>query len=138
MTIAIRHTELTNTTGAVVAAGGAAVASGQDYAIESVARTLAAADIGTGAGTTQHASGMIFAEFTGATIKRVISATVFRTTGGVDYVFLGGAGPVLANYGFTITTANNVSTLRLRDGSATTGLLATDDRVVVLVEVGNS
>ncbi len=137
MTTVTRHTELDNATGAVIAAGGAPVVSGQDYALETINRTLAAIDVGSTAGKTQHASGMIFAEFTGSTIKRVISATVFRAAGGVDYVFFGG-GPILANYGFTITTANNVSTLRLRDGAATTGLLAAADRVVVTVELGNS
>lgn len=138
MTTTVRHTELTNITTAVVVAGGAAVVSGQDYALETINRTLAAIDVGATAGKTQDAAGMIFAEFTGSVIKRVISATVFRTTGGVDNVFLGGAGPILAKYGFTITTANNVSTLRLIDSAATTGLLAAADRVVVTVEVGNS
>jgi len=137
MTTSVRHTEITNTTAAAVVAGGAPIASGQDYAGETINRTLATIDIGTTAGKTQHAAGMIFAEFTGAVIKRVISTTVFRAAGGIDYVFLG-SDAVASHYGYSITTVGNVSTLRLRDGAATTGLLAAADRVVVLVELGNS
>ena len=138
MTTSVRHTEITNATAAAVVAGGAAIASGQDYAGETINRTLAAIDIGTTAGKTQHASGMIFAEFTGSVIKGVISSQVFRTTGGIDYDFVG-TNAVCANYGFSITTVGNVSTLRLQDlPSDAAAYLAADDRVVVVVEVGNS
>lgn len=138
MTTAVRHTEITNSTGAAVVAGGAIVASGQDYAFETITRTLVAADVGTGAGQTRNANGMIFAEFKGANIKAVISSVVLRTAGGFDYVFLG-TDAVIANFGFSITNGADKSTLRLKDlPTGAAGYLAADDKIVVVVELGNS
>jgi len=138
MTTVVRHTNVTNSTGAVIAAGGAAIASGQDYATETINRTLTADDVGAGAGQTQDAAGMIFAEFTGSVIKGVISSQVFRAAGGIDYDFVG-TNAVCANYGFSITTVGNVSTLRLQDlPSDPAAFLAAADRVIVVVELGNS
>jgi hypothetical protein len=138
MVAVLRHTELANATGAVVAAGGALVNQGQDYATEVVVRTLAAVDIGSTAGKTQHASGMIFAEFQGATVKRVISAAIVRTANNFE-MFFTGTDAVEAAIGFQITNANGGSTLRLLDSATGAGgRLAAGDRVIITVELGNS
>lgn len=137
MTTSVRYSTLTNTTGAAVVAGGATINQGQDYAEQYVDVTLAAADIGTSAGQTRHAAGMIFAEFTGAVVKRV-TAKIMRTAGGFDYQFLG-TDAVTANIGFSITTANGISTVRLKDlPTGAAGYLAAGDHIVALVELGNS
>ncbi len=138
MVASVRHTEFTNATGAVVAAGGATVEKGQDYCFETVSRTLAAIDVGSTAGKTQHASGMIFAEFKGVTIKSVVSVEVFRDAGTgffYDFTYLTNA---RAYPGYKIVTANGVSTLMFRDGGAGNGLLVATDKVVITVEIGNS
>lgn len=138
MVAVLRHTELTNSTGVIVAAGGAAVRQGQDYATEVVVRTLAAIDVGTGGGKTQHASGMIVAEFTGAVVKRVISASIVRTTNNFEMFFYG-TDAAIAAVGFKITNANGVSTLRLLDSATDAAArLIADDRVILIVELGNS
>lgn len=137
MVASVRHTEFTNATGAVVVAGGATVEKGQDYGLEVVSRTLAAIDVGNGAGKTQHAAGMIFAEFKGVTIKSVPSIEVYRVAGGVTYKFTY-LTDARAYPGYIISTANGVSTLRFRDGGAGNGLLLAADIVVMTVEVGNS
>jgi diphthamide biosynthesis methyltransferase len=138
MTTSIRHSALENTTGAVVAANGAIVNQGQDYAIQSIDRKIAAIDVGSTAGKTQHASGMIFAEFQGVAIKRVISASVVRTANGFDYFNLGTSANT-TKIGFSITNADGKSTLRLHDAAADApGKLVADDHVIVLLELGNS
>jgi hypothetical protein len=140
MTMVVRHTELTNATGAAVVAGGALVSSGQDYASETVTRTLAAADIGTAAGQTQHASGMIFAEFKGATIKSV-TLEIQRDAAGdgtgffYNFYYLTDA---RAYVGYQIVTENGVSTLMVRDGGAGNGLLIATDKIIATIELGNS
>lgn len=140
MVAVIRHTALTNTTGAVVAAGGAIVDVGQDYAFQNVTRTLAVIDVGAGAGKTQHASGMIFAEFKGATIKSV-TLEVQRDAAGdgtgffYNFYYLTDA---RAYVGYKIVTANGVSTLYLRDGGVGNGLLVATDKIVAKIELGNS
>lgn len=138
MVSSVRYSTITNGTGAVVVAGGAPINQGQDYAAECVDRLLAAADVGAGAGQTQHAAGMIFAEFKGAVIKKVISASIVRTAGGFDYFFLG-TDAVTANIGFSITNASGVSTLRIKDSATgAAGFMAAGDHIVVVVELGNS
>ena len=137
MVASVRHTEFTNATGSVVAAGGATVEKGQDYGLEVVSRTLAAIDVGSTAGKNQHASGMIMAEFKGVTIKSVPSLEVYRVAGGVTYKFTY-LTDARAYPGYSISTANGVSTLRFRDGGAGNGLLVAGDIVVATVEVGNS
>lgn len=137
MVMSVRHVELTNETGAVVAVGGASTTVGQDYSGLVVKRTLAAADIGTGAGTTQHAAGMIFAEVYGGEVKGVTSLEVFRIAGGITYK-LTYVTDARVYPGFSVTTANGVSTLRFRDGGAGNGLLVAGDIVVMNIEVGNS
>lgn len=134
MTMSVRHVTLTNATGAVVAAGGASTQIGQDYSGIVIKRTLAAIDVGATAGKTQDAAGMIFAEVQAGAVKTVVSIAVYRA----GVLFLGGAGPILAKPGFTITDANGVSTIRLTDTSGTTGLLAAGDVVVMFIAVGNS
>lgn len=136
MVASVRHTEFTNATGSVVAAGGAAVEKGQDYGFEVVKRTLAAIDVGSTAGKTQHASGMIFAEFQGVVVKSVTLA-IQRVAGGFTYNFTY-LTDARAYPGFQVVTANGVSTLRFRDGGAGNGLLLAGDIVVATVEVGNS
>jgi len=136
MVASVRHTEFTNATGAVVAAGGAEVEKGQDYGFEVVKRTLAAADIGTDEGETQHASGMIFAEFKGVVVKNV-TLEIQRVAGGFNYNFTY-LTDARAYPGWKVVTANGVSTLRFRDGGAGNGLLVAGDIVVATVEVGNS
>lgn len=139
MVASVRHRAITNATGAVVAAGGAIISYGQDHALESVERTLAAIDVGTTAGKTQHASGMIFAEFQGSPIKAVISVTVYRPTGNpaVNMVWLG-TDAATAAYGVTFSTVNGLNTIRFYDKGAAAALLAAGDIVEVLVALGNS
>lgn len=138
MTMVIRHFDLTNGTGAVVAVGGATIEKGQDYAAVEVTRTISAIDVGGDPGKTQHAEGMMFAEVYGSVIKRVISADIIRTAAGFDYMFLG-ANDVAANIGFKIVNTDGKSTLRLKDGAtAGGGRIADADKIVVVVELGNS
>jgi hypothetical protein len=138
MTTSIRHSVIENTTGAAVIAGGAIINYGQDYAGQSIDRKIVTADVGGGAGQTQHANGMIFAEFQGVVIKRVISASVVRTAGGFDYFHLG-TGANTSNIGTSITNADGKSTLRLKDNAADApGKLVNNDHVIVIVELGNS
>jgi hypothetical protein len=140
MVAVVRHAELTNTTGAAVLAGGAIVDVGQDYGFESVTRTLAAADVGAGARQIQNATGMIFAEFRGATIKSV-TLEVQRDAAGdgtgffYNFYYLTDA---RAYVGYKIVTANGISTLFVRDGGAGNGLLIATDKIVAHIELGNS
>lgn len=140
MTMTVRNVTLTNATGAVVAAGGASTQIGQDYSGIVIKRTLAAIDVGTGAGQTQHASGMIFAEIYGGNVKGISSLQVFRPTGaeGSLTYLMNSVTNVPFKPGYSFSTSGGVSTLRLRDAGATTGLLADGDIVVMTVEVGNS
>lgn len=138
MTMVVRHFDLTNTTGAAVLPGGATIEKGQDYATQEITVTIAAADVGGGAGQTQEAAGMIFAEVYGSLIKRVISESVVRTAGGFDYFFQG-SDIVTKKIGFKIVNTDGKSTLRLIDAaSGGAGRLAAGDKVVVIVELGNS
>ena len=138
MTSSVRYREITNATGAAVVAGGALIDFGKDLATETVNVVLVAADVGAGAGQTQHANGMIFAEFQGAEIKQVISQVVLRTAAGFSYAFLG-TDAVTANYGFSITNVGGKSTLRLKDiPTGAAGRLAVGDEVVVTMSIGNS
>ena len=138
MVSSVRYRAITNTSGAAVVAGGALIQYGQDLAKEAVTVTLAAQDIGGGAGQTLHANGMICAEFKGAQIKQVISAVVLRTAGGFKYEFLG-TDAVTANFGFSITNSGGVSTLRLKDlPTGAAGRLIAADEVVVSLVLGNS
>jgi hypothetical protein len=134
----VRHVELTNTTGAAVAAGGASTKVGQDYSEINLRRTLAAADVGTSAGQTQHAQGMIFAEVYGGVIKGVVSMQVFRPGANSFFYKFDYKTDATANDGYAISTANGVSTLKFRDGASGNGLLAANDLVVIKIEVGNS
>lgn len=134
----VRHVELSNTTGAAIVVGGASTKIGQDYSEINLRRTLAAADVGTGAGQTQHAQGMIFAEVYGGEIKGVVSLQVFRPGANGFFYKFDYMTDANANDGYAITNANGVSTLRFRDGAAGNGLLAADDLVVIKIEVGNS
>lgn len=138
MTSTVRYSTTTNTTGAVVVAGGASINQGQDYAEQYVDVTLTAADVGTGAGQTRHAAGMIFAEFTGAVVKRVTADIIRPGANSFDYIFVG-ADDVAANIGFSITTANGKTTVRIRDAAtAGGGQVAANDHIVALIELGNS
>lgn len=138
MTMVVRDIVLTNTTGAPVVAGGMPATGGQDRACEVINVILTANDVGAGAGQTQNAAGMIIAEFQGAVIKNVVSMEVFRVTNGFAYNFLG-SDAVSANYGYSVTNTNNVSTLRLIDSATgAAGRLAANDKVTILVEVGNT
>lgn len=138
MTMVVRHYDLTNGTGAAVVAGGAIIEKGQDYAAVEVTRTLVAADIGGGAGQTQHAAGMIFTEVLGSLIKRVVSLSIARTAGGFDYFFQG-SDAVTTNIGFQIVNTDGKSTLRIKDlPTGAGGRLAANDKVIVVLELGNS
>ncbi len=138
MVASVRHTEFTNATGAVVAAGGATVEKGQDYGFDVVSRTLAVADVGAGAGQTQDAAGMIFAEFKGVTIKSVGSVQVYRDAGDGFFYSFTYLTDDWASPGYKIVTANGVSTLMFRDNAIANGLLIATDKVVITVEIGNS
>lgn len=134
----VRHVELTNTTGAVVAVGGASTKVGQDYSEINLRRTLAAIDVGSTAGKTQHAQGMLFAEVYGGVIKGVVSLQVFRPGANGFFYKFDYATDATANDGYSIVNVNGVSTLRFRDGASGNGLLAANDLVVIKIEVGNS
>lgn len=141
MTMTVRNVELTNpSTTNPVAAGSASTAIGQDYSGIIVRRYLTAGDIGTNAGQTQDAAGMIFAEIYGGAIQGVTSLQVFRPSGaeGSLTYLMNSVTNVPFKPGFSFSTTGGISTLRLRDGGATTGLLAAGDMVVMTVEVGNS
>ena len=137
MVMSVRNVELLNATGAVVAVGGASTKVGQDYSGVVVRRTLAAIDVGSGAGKTQHASGMIFAEVYGGEVKGVTSLEVFRIANGITYklTYLTDA---RVYPGFSVSTTSGVSTVRFRDGGAGNGLLVEGDIVVMTLEIGNS
>lgn len=137
MVSSVRYRPITNATGAVVVAGAAKIGYGQDFSMETVERTLAVIDVGNNAGKTQHAQGMIFAEFSGAVIKNVVSVEVFRTANGFDYEWLGTDAATL-KIGYSITNAGGVSTLRLQDSSTAAAFVASGDRVVVTVLLGSS
>jgi|SRR6185437_1532705 len=139
MVMSIRHIELGNTTGAAIAVGGASTQVGQDYTSIVVRRTLAAADVGTGAGQIRHAQGMLMAEVYGGIIKGIISLEVFRPGANGFFYKFNYLTDATANDGYSIVTdARGVSTLRLRDGGAGNGILAANDLVVMVLEVGNS
>lgn len=139
MVMSIRHIELGNTTGAVIAVGGASTQIGQDYSGQVIRRTLTAADIGTGAGQIRHAQGMLMAEVYGGLIKGVISLEVFRPGANGFFYKFNYLTDATANDGYSIVTdSRGVSTLRLRDGAAGNGVLAANDLVVIVIEVGNS
>lgn len=139
MVMSIRHVELGNTTGAVIATGGASTQIGQDYCGKVIRRTLAAADIGTGAGQIRHAQGMLMAEEYAGIIKGVISLTVFRPGANGFFYKFDYLTDATANDGYSIVTdSRGVSTLRLRDSAAGNGVLAANDLVVIVIEVGNS
>jgi hypothetical protein len=140
MVASIRNRFITNTTGAVVVAGGAIIDYGNDNGFERVTRKLAAIDVGSTAGKIQHADGMIFAEFRGATIKPV-TLEVQRDAAGdgtgffYNFYYLTDA---RAYPGYKIVTANGISTLFVRDGGAGNGLLTANDSIVAYIELGNS
>jgi len=141
MTMTVRNVELENPSAVnPVVAGSATTAIGQDYSGIIVRRYLTAGDIGTAAGQTQHAAGMIFGEIYGGNVKGVTSLQVFRPTGaeGSLTYLMNSVTNVPFKPGFSFSTSGGISTLRLRDGGATTGLLADGDMVVMTVEVGNS
>jgi len=138
MVQSVRHVDLTNTTGAAVAVGGASTKIGQDYCEINVKRTLVAADVGTGAGQLRHAQGMIFAEVYGGVIKGVVSMQVFRPGANSFFYKFDYLTDATANDGYAITNSNGVSTLRFRDGAAGNGILAANDLVVIKLEIGNS
>lgn len=139
MVSSVRYRPITNATNAAVVAGGANIGYGQDFSLETVARTMVAAtDIGAGAGQTLHLEGMIFAEFTGAVVKDIVSIEIFRIANGFSYEFLG-TDILTVNLGFKIVNAGGVSTLRLKDAASAAGARLIDaDKVVVTVLLGSS
>lgn len=138
MTSVVKYSRLTNTTGAAIVIGGANATIGQEYADQAIEVTLTAADVGTGAGQTRNASGMIFAEIYGAVVKRVTAKIMRPGANAFEYVFVG-ANDVAANIGFSVTNANGKSTIRLRDGAtAGGGQVAANDLIVATVYIGNN
>lgn len=140
MVASVRHRFITNTTGAAVVAGGATIDYGDDNGFETVARKLTAADIGNGAGQIQNATGMICAEFRGATIKSV-TLEIQRDAAGdgtgffYNFYYLTNAP---ASVGYKIVTAKGISTLFIRDGGAGNGLLTANDSIIAFIQLGNS
>ena len=139
MSASIRLTSLTNTTGAALLAGGAPVRHGSDFATEILAVTLVAADIGTGAGTTRHASGKLLGEFTGGVIKNIVAVTIVRPTAGASpFIIWKGTDAVTAAYSLPIVQVGSVCSLRIVDlASGAAGYLAAGDIVTVTVAIGN-
>ena len=78
----IRHSDVQQIdNGFPIARGNAGVNVGQDYAIQSIRCRFTAADIGTAAGQTRHANGMIFAEFEGGRPKSVLFSNFSKVSG---------------------------------------------------------
>lgn len=139
MVMSLRHVELSNTTGAAIAVGGASTKIGQDYSGIVLRRTLTAADVGTGAGQIRHAQGMLMGEIYGGVVKGIVTLQIFRPGANGFFYKFDYLTDANANDGYSIvTSATGISTVRFRDGGAGNGILAANDLVVMTIEVGNS
>jgi hypothetical protein len=150
MTAVVRHTKVTNTTGALLTS--VPINVGQEYSTISIEWTFSAADVGTAAGQTRDATnpnvGFLFAQFAGAHIKRVFAprlikpATVINGTAW-DIYRTGLQTPAnVTELAFRIVDGVGVSSLYLYDnGSASTSSICqiqAGDKVIVIVELGNT
>jgi hypothetical protein len=141
MTTVVRYATVTNTTGAALTS--ALLVDGKEYALRSVKRTFVAADIGAGAGQTQHANGCLIAQFSGCFIKDVVHFSMFRDLSADGFLdILDGFHNVanvahLFQVGWKIGTDGQSLYLRDAGNNAATQLVAADI-LQVLVLTGNS
>jgi len=150
MTAVVRHTDLTNTTSALLTK--VVVDVGQEYGFHSIQKTFITAECGPGAGQTRDATtaanGFLLAQFKGGLVKKVISAAVIKAqTKGTPTltwdVFTYGSTDNSCNLGFRVdNSVAGISSLYLWDfgtsTSGTTTILANGDKVIVTVEIGNT
>jgi hypothetical protein len=135
---------------------------GQDYAFVSISRTIQAAEIAAAAGTLSDNAdptiGMLFAQFQGASIKSIVSVNLLKDknapatpTAANLFTEWGWASGTAANYtklGTRIVnpeqttqlgyTPGYTSLFMLDFGVDATRRVAAGDRIVVLLELGNS
>jgi hypothetical protein len=135
---------------------------GQDYGFISIQRTIIGAEIAAGAGTLSDNAdptvGFLFAQFQGALIKNIVSVTLLKSkaapatpTAANLFTEWGWASGVAANYtkigtrivnpGQTTQLGYNkdyASLFLLDYGVDATRRVAAGDRIVVLLELGNS
>jgi len=135
---------------------------GQDYSFISIQRTIQAAEIAAAAGTLSDNAvatiGLLFAQFQGASIKNIVSVNLLKAaaapnTPTADNAFTtwGWAAGVAANFTKLGTRiANPDQTTQLGYSAGYTNLfmldygvnatcrVATGDKIVVLLELGNS
>ena len=156
MSCTTRHTDIVNTTGAPLLSGNPTIMinGGNDKGLEVINRTIITAELGTGAGKTLDASGpaagqpegLLFAQFQGAAIQNVVSASVRKSVTPANNTFSSFSWGTDAKYGslgfMVINTMQGnglvVSSLYLRDlGDDPTTQIANGDRVIVLLEVSN-
>lgn len=161
MVSSVRHYDVVNSTLALLPFGDPALLcnTGQDYGFQYISHAFVASEIGAGAGQTldtasNPTSGFLFAQFQGASIKQVIYAAVKKDVTGANggTIFRSFAWatvtPHIYNISFRVvnptdTTAvgynpNYASIYMLDTGSNATTQVRTGDRVVMLLDLGNS
>jgi hypothetical protein len=168
MVSSVRHSIITNTTApaALMPSGdpGVVIAQGQDYAFLSVKRTIITAEIGTGTGQTQDTTsnpttGFLFAQFQGCSIKNVISASLIKNKTSTNVTvfeqFFDGynvdatntrppslsfriVNPVYDDIAKPGYNQDYASLFLLDSGADAASKIANGDRVLVLLELGNS
>lgn len=135
---------------------------GQDYAFVSISRTIQAAEIAAAAGTLSDNAdptvGMLFAQFQGASIKSIVSVHLLKNKDApatptannqfVEWGFSDGTAANFTKLGTRIVnpdqttqlgyTPGYTSLFMLDFGTNATRRVAAGDRIVVLLELGNS
>ena len=138
------------------------MSQGQDYSFVSIQRTIQAAEIAAGVGTLSDNAdptvGMLFAQFQGASIKNIVSVNLLKNknapatpTAANLFTEWGWASGTAANYtklGTRIANPDQTTQLgyspgftnlfMLDFGVDVTRRVAAGDRIVVLIELGNS
>lgn len=136
--------------------------TGQDYAFVSISRTIQAAEIAAAAGTLSDNAdptiGMLFAQFQGASIKSIVSVNLIKAaaapatpTENNAFTTWGWAAGVATNYtklGTRIVNPDQTAQLgysagytnlfMLDYGVHATCRVAAGDKIVILLELGNS
>ena len=158
MTCTIRHTDIVNTTAALIPSYNSTIRinGGNDRGLEVVNRTIITAEIGTGAGQTRDNTGplaglpegLLLAQFQGGSIQSIISASLKKTFASTHNSFSTFAWatvtPHIYNLAFMVINSMQgngllISSLYLLDkGDNVATQIANGDRVIVLLEVGNT
>lgn len=149
----VRHLEITNTTGALLTS--VPMNQGQDYAFETLQWTFTANDVGTGAGDTGDTTsnptvGFLFAQVKGAVFKNVVSLNLIKAAAAAHttvfnyFTFADAATPSNVKIGYRIVNTTRgggvvLSSLYIIDsGTNPLGQIASGDKLVVSVELGNT